>query len=187
MSLLTLEAVRAVFVELFCRPKSSMENPSLRVSGHVSSMNRICIVEDCPEDDFGQWATDEVTGEQGYIDDERSCFWTWDDTECAWQSRPLRGREEKEKEKEKEKVKEMVKDDPKGREEHYLAMSRYKNPEWWWSEKDFDWWSKEKKGKKDCQKAMMAFRRVVFALTSQTKAQARIIPRTKVEERTKKG
>ena len=45
---------------------------------------------------------------------------------------------------------------------------------------------KERKGRKACQKAMMAFRRVVFALTRQTKAQARIIPRTKVEERTKK-
>ena len=33
---------------------------------------------------------------------------------------------------------------------------------------------------------MMAFGRVVFALTSQIKAQARIIPRTKARERTKK-
>ena len=40
-----------------------MENPSLRVSGHVSSMNRTFIVEDYAEDDFGQWAKDEVTGE----------------------------------------------------------------------------------------------------------------------------
>ena len=39
----TFESVRAVFVELFCTPKSSMENPSLRVSGHVSSMNRTFI------------------------------------------------------------------------------------------------------------------------------------------------
>ena len=30
----TLEPVKTVFVELFCSPKSSMENPSLRVSGH---------------------------------------------------------------------------------------------------------------------------------------------------------
>ena len=59
-----------------------MENPSLRVSGHGSRMNRTFIVEDCAEDDF-EWATDEVTGEQGYIDDERSCFWTWDDNEYA--------------------------------------------------------------------------------------------------------
>ena len=42
----TLEAVRTVFVELFCTPKSSIEDPSFRVSEHVSSMNRIFIVED---------------------------------------------------------------------------------------------------------------------------------------------
>ena len=42
----TFESVRTVFGELFCTPKSSMENPSLRVSGHVSSMNRTFIVED---------------------------------------------------------------------------------------------------------------------------------------------
>ena len=46
---------------------------------------------------------------------------------------------------------------------------------------------KERKARKACQKAMMAFRMVVFALTSQTKAQARTIPRTKARERTKKG
>ena len=93
--LLTFETKRTMFVEMFCTPKSSMENPSLRVSGNVNSMNRTFIVEDCAEDDFEQWDTDEVTGEQGYIDDERSCFWTWDDTECAWQSRPFKGRQVK--------------------------------------------------------------------------------------------
>ena len=67
----TFEAVRTVFVELFCTPKSSMENPSLRVSGHVSNMNRTFIVEDYAEDEFGQCAKDDVTGEQGYVDDER--------------------------------------------------------------------------------------------------------------------
>ena len=64
----TFEEVRTVFVEMFSAPKSPVENPSLRVSGHGSSMNRTFIVED------GQWATDEVTSEQGYIDDEKSCF-----------------------------------------------------------------------------------------------------------------
>ena len=43
----TFQAVRTVFVELFCTPKSSMENPLLRVSRHGSSMNRTFIVEDC--------------------------------------------------------------------------------------------------------------------------------------------
>ena len=52
----TFEAVKTTFLELLCAPKSSMENPSLRVSGQVSSMNRTFIVEDYAEDDFGQWA-----------------------------------------------------------------------------------------------------------------------------------
>ena len=47
---------------IICTPKGSKENPSLRVSGHVSSMNRTFIVEDFAEDDFRQWAKDEVTG-----------------------------------------------------------------------------------------------------------------------------
>ena len=79
------------------RRKSSMENPSLLVSGHVSSLNRTFIVEDYAEDEFGQWAKDEVIGEQGYVDEERSCFWTWDDTECVLQSRPFKGRQMKKK------------------------------------------------------------------------------------------
>ena len=63
MSPPTFESVRTVFAELFCTSKSSIENPSLCVSGHVSSMNRTFIVEDYAEDDFGQWVKDEVTGE----------------------------------------------------------------------------------------------------------------------------
>ena len=57
----TFESVRTVFVQLLCTPKSLMEKPSLRVSRHVSSLNRTFIVEDYAEDDFGQWATDEVS------------------------------------------------------------------------------------------------------------------------------
>ena len=52
-----------------------MEKPSLRVSGHGGSLNRTFIVEDCSEDDIGQWAPDEVTGEQAYVDHKKSCFW----------------------------------------------------------------------------------------------------------------
>ena len=42
-----------------------MENPSLRVSGHGGSTNRTVLVENYLEDEFGQWATDEVPAEQG--------------------------------------------------------------------------------------------------------------------------
>ena len=60
-------------------------------------MNRTLIVENNAEDEFGWWAADEVTGEQGFIDDERSCLWTWDGTEYVWQSRPFKGEEKKRK------------------------------------------------------------------------------------------
>ena len=33
----TLEAMKTVFVELFCTPKNLMENPFLHVSGHGGS------------------------------------------------------------------------------------------------------------------------------------------------------
>ena len=80
----TLEAVKTVFLGWLCTPKSSMENPSLRVNGHGGSTNRTFIAEDYAEDEFGQWAMDEVTGKQGYIDDERLCVWAWDDNEYTW-------------------------------------------------------------------------------------------------------
>ena len=96
-------------------------NPSLRVSGHVSSMNRTFIVEGYAEDDFGQWAKDEVTGEQGYVD-ERSFFWTWDDTEGVWQSRPYKGRQLKRRNR---KGKGSTKVHPKEAEEHSLAKNKH--------------------------------------------------------------
>ena len=46
------------------------------MNGHGGSMNRTFIEETYAEDQCGHWAIDEVTGEQGYIDDEGSCFWT---------------------------------------------------------------------------------------------------------------
>ena len=60
-----------------------MENPSLRVSGHVSSMNRTFFVDDHAEDEFGHWAKDEVTGEQGYVDDERCVLGSPDHSSVA--------------------------------------------------------------------------------------------------------
>ena len=91
----TLDTVQPFFVELFCTPRSSMLNPSLRVSGQGGSMNRTFITENYPEDDYGLWAIDEATGAQSYVGDERWCFWTWDDNEHAWQSRKFQNRQVK--------------------------------------------------------------------------------------------
>ena len=135
----TFEAVRTTFLELFCTPKSSIENPSLRVSGHVSSMNRTFILEDYAEDDFGQFAKKDETGEQGYVDDERSCFWTWDDTGCAWQSRPFMGQVKRRKAKGKGKGKHKSTSKRSGRA--FLGEEQAQDSKIW-SEEDFAWWTK---------------------------------------------
>ena len=101
----TFEALREVFVELFCTPKSSSDNPSLRVNRYGDHTNRTFFVDDFIADEFGQWAIDEAIGEQGNVDDEGSCFWTWDNHVCAWQPRPFWIRKVKKKGKGKGKDK----------------------------------------------------------------------------------
>ena len=67
------------------------------------------VVECYAEDECGHWTTDEVTGEQGYIDDEISCCWTWDDNEYVWQSRPFKGRQvRRRKDKAKRKMQRRI-------------------------------------------------------------------------------
>ena len=105
----TFGAERTVFVELFCTPKSAMENPSLRVNRYGGQTGRKFIVENVIEDEFGQWATDEKTGEQGYVDDEGSCFWTWNNNECAWKSRLIQEPQIEEKRKRLKKGQRWIK------------------------------------------------------------------------------
>ena len=90
-------------MELFCTPKSSNGESvtSIKWTQRQYEQN---IHRRYAEDEYGQWVTDEVTGEQGYMDDERSCFLTWDDIEYVWQcgkfkDRQLKRRKVKEKEK----------------------------------------------------------------------------------------
>ena len=134
-----------------------MENPSLRVNRHGST-NRTFIVENYAEDECGKWATHEVTGEQGYIDDERSCFWTWDDNEYTWQSRPFKGRQVRRR---KGKGKGKGKGGFKGTGRAFLGEDQAQDPEWW-SEGDCAWWSKGKRGKKGFPKGNDNFQKCGF-------------------------
>ena len=99
-------------------------------------MNMTFIAEDYAENDFGQWAKDEVTGEQGYVDDERSCF----NTECAWQSRPFKGRQVKRR---KEKGKGKHKGISKRSGRAFLGEEPAQDSEMW-SEEDSAWWTTQR-------------------------------------------
>ena len=153
-----------------------MEKPSLRVSGHVSSMNRTFIVEDHAEDEFGQRAQNEVTGEQGSLtmrDHVSGPGTTLSVPGSPDQSRPPGEKKKKEREKEK------ARDDPKGPEEHSLVMNKHKILNG--GKKGTQFWRSQRKTRR-AQKAMMVFRRVVFA-TSRTKAEERI-KKEKAKKRT---
>ena len=140
-----------------------MENPSLRVSGHGGSTNRTFIVENFAEDEFGRWAIDEVTGEQGYIDYERQCFWTWDDNEYTWQSRKFKGRQvRRRKGKGKGKGKVGFKETT---EEHSLVKNKHRTLNGG-QKKIVLGGPKEREARKVFPKVMKAFRNVVFALTN---------------------
>ena len=126
-----------------------MENPSLRVSGHGGSLNRTFIAEDCSADDFGQWAMDEVSGEQDYVDDEKSCSWTWDDNEYAWQSRRFKSRQLKRR-KGKGKGRDKGRSKRTGRVFFGEKQAQYSEL---WSQEDFAWWTKGRQGKKGWSKS----------------------------------
>ena len=53
-------------------------------------MYRRFIFQGGSEKESGYWATDEVTGEQGYVDDKHLCFWSSDNTQSTWKSRPFK-------------------------------------------------------------------------------------------------
>ena len=177
----TFKAVRAIYVDLFCTPKSSMENCSPRVNRYGGSISKTFIVEDFSEDEFGQWATDEVTGEEGYIDDEGSCFWAWTTTSVPG-SPDQSGAKNK---RGKDKAKERAKVDQKEPEEDSFVKSKHRHQNCG-LEKIVLGGPKENEARKAHRKVMKASGRVDFVLTRQERAQAVILTRTQAEARIKK-
>ena len=62
-------------------------------------------MEDGSEEESGQWATDAIIGEEGFVDDESLCIWTWNENRSTWKYRPLKSRQLKKRiEKDKEEA-----------------------------------------------------------------------------------
>ena len=133
--------VRAVFVELFCTPKSSMENPSLRVNRYGGNINRTFAVEDFIEDEFGQSATDEVNREQSYVHDEGSCFLNMGQQRVCFDVQTIL--EPKLKKKGKGTLKGKGGSKEAGRP--FLGEDKAQESELW-SGENCAWWSKGKPG-----------------------------------------
>ena len=87
----TFQPVNDAFRELFCAPRSSLENPSLRVNGQ--GHRSFCVMEDGEIDGIiGYWVQDDETGEEGFMGEFDNNFWVFDDMESVWQTRPIRKR-----------------------------------------------------------------------------------------------
>ena len=123
-----------------------------------------------------QWPTDEVTGEQGYVDDEG--VWTWDNNKYDWQSRPFGSRKLKKRSKGKGKNKGWS----RGTRRAFLGEEQAHESELW-SEEDSAWWSKGKRGKKGLSKGNKSFRKGGFHTSPSEKGSSRDFFHTKARAR----
>ena len=86
----TFEGLREAFIELFCAPKSGLDNPNYRTSGQGRSF----LVYDYGECDgqYGYWVQDDETEEEGFVPEFDDVFWTFDDQSEAWISHRFKQR-----------------------------------------------------------------------------------------------
>jgi hypothetical protein len=90
----TFDSVREIFIELFCAPKSSLENPNLRASGGGNERQRnFCVIESGDlEGNTGYWVEDDESGEVGFVPEFEDTFWIFDDVHEVWASKHFKGR-----------------------------------------------------------------------------------------------
>jgi len=86
----TFEVARATAIELFCAPKSSLENPMYRSAGRGRSF---CILDQGElMGQYGYWVEDDETCEVGFLPEMDDVFWSYDEMSAAWVSRSFTGR-----------------------------------------------------------------------------------------------
>merc|ERR1712026_613740 len=86
----TFDALREAFIELFCAPKSGLDNPSFRTTGQGRSF---CVQDygEC-EGQYGYWVQDDETEEEGFGPEFEDVFWTFDEQSEAWISHRFKHR-----------------------------------------------------------------------------------------------
>ena len=85
----TFDLIRTTFLELVCAPRSSLDNPSFR----PSNQQKTFLVQDSGELDgnTGYWATDEETGQEGFVQEFDDICWVHYEISDAWIARQLKG------------------------------------------------------------------------------------------------
>ena len=89
MSKYTFDLIRSALLELFCAPRSSLDNPSFR----PSNQPRPFCVHDYGELEgaIGYWATEAETGQGGFVQEFEDIVWVYDVLSDAWAARHFKG------------------------------------------------------------------------------------------------
>ncbi len=95
----TWQGVTEAVVELLCAPQNSLEDPNIRPKQErpvpSSTPRSFCILEeygwldDCYE---GYWVEDDLTGQEGFLEESDDAFWVFDPEEFVWVVNRFRGR-----------------------------------------------------------------------------------------------
>ena len=68
----TFDLIWSAFLELFCAPRSSLDNPSFRPSSQPRTFLVQCYGE--LEGSTGYWAVEEETGQEGFVQEFEDIF-----------------------------------------------------------------------------------------------------------------
>ena len=81
--------IRTLLFELFGAPRSSLEKPSFR----PTNQQRTFYSQDYGDLDgsSGYWATEEETGQAGFVQEFEDTFWVHDEASDAWVARHFKG------------------------------------------------------------------------------------------------
>ena len=85
----TFDLIRTALLELFCAPRSSLDNHSFRPSNQQKTflVQAYGELEGSP----GYWAAEEETGPEGFVQEFEDIFWTHDEVADDWIARRFKG------------------------------------------------------------------------------------------------
>ena len=84
--------LRDIFIEMFCNPRTAVDNPLLNNIGHGGRRSFIVIDEGELDGSFGVWAEDEDDGAEGFLDAHEDIFYIYDEQNDSWFQRRFQGR-----------------------------------------------------------------------------------------------
>ena len=81
-----------IFIEMFCNPRTAVDNPLLNNTGHGGRRSFIVMDEGELDGSFGCWAEDDDDGAEGFLDAHEDIFYIYDEQNDSWFQRRFQGR-----------------------------------------------------------------------------------------------